>query len=111
MQIFVQLLINALAVFVAAYILPGVHVANFGTAILVAIVLGLVNAFVKPVLTILTFPLTVITLGLFLIILNGLMVLLTSALVPDFRVDGILWAIIFGFAVSLASSLLHGLTK
>jgi len=111
MNILIHLLVSGLAVFAAGYILPGVHVSGFGTALIVAIVLGVVNAFVKPVLTVLTFPLTVITLGLFLIILNGFMVLLTSALVPGFRVDGILWAIIFGFVVSLVSSLLHSLTK
>ena len=111
MNLVAQLLISGLAVFVAGYILPGVHIANFGTAIIIAIVLGVVNTFVKPVLTILTFPLTVVTLGLFLIILNGLMILLTSAIVPGFKVDGILWAIIFGFVMSGVSSVLHSLTK
>lgn len=110
MRLLFNLLINALAVFISAYILPGVKVDTFVTAFVVAIVLGVVNAFIKPVLVILTLPVTLLTLGLFIIVINALMVLLVSALVPGFKVDGFWWAILFSLALSLVSWFLHSLT-
>jgi putative membrane protein len=111
MSSIMQLLIHAIAVFVTAYVLPGVHVDGFMTAIVVAVVLAVVSIFVKPVLLLLTLPLTILTLGLFTFIINGLVILLTDAVVPGFTVDGILWAIVFSFVVSLVTSVLQGLTK
>lgn len=111
MQLLSYLLINGIAVFVASYILPGVSIDSFQTAIIVAIVLGIVNAVIKPVLLFFTFPITLITLGLFTFVINGLMVLLVDYLVPGFRVDSFLWAIIFSFVISIVSSFLNTLTK
>lgn len=111
MQLIINLLINGFAVFVASYILQGVHVQNFLTAIIVAIVLGIVNTLIKPILLILTLPFTILTLGLFTFIINGLMILLTSAVVPGFKVDGLLWAILFSIVLSIVNSFLHLLTK
>ena len=109
MRILLRLLINALAVFVAAYVLPGVIVDGPLTALIVAVVLGVVNTFLKPVLVILTLPITFVTLGLFLLVINGALVLLVSELVPGFVVDGFLWALLFSLVVSLVGSFLNAL--
>jgi putative membrane protein len=94
-------LANALVIMIAAYILPGVHVANLWTALLVALVIGVLNIFVKPLLIILTLPFTLVTFGLFLLVINSLLVLLASHIVPGFLVDNFWWALIFSIVVSL----------
>lgn len=111
MQFIINLLINGFAVFVTAYLLPGVHIKDFFTAILVSIVLGIANALVKPILVILTLPITIITLGIFYFVINGLLILLTSAIVPGFSVQNLWWAILFSVALSLVNWLLHSLSK
>jgi putative membrane protein len=111
MSIIINLLISGLAVFVSAYILPGVSVTGFGSALVAAVVLGIVNAFIKPVISIFALPITVLTLGLFSIVINGLLVLLVSAIVPGFDVDGFLWAIVFAFVLSLINGFLGMLSK
>ena len=110
MNIFLKLIVLIIAVFVASYIIPGVTISSTSTLIVVSIVLGVVNAFLKPILVILTFPLTVITLGVFLLILNGLLVLLVSSIVPGFHVSGIFTAILFSIVVSVVGSLLSRLS-
>jgi putative membrane protein len=107
MHIILNLLINAVAIIVAAYLLPGVHVVDFTAALIAAIVLALVNAFLKPILVILTLPLTLLTFGLFILILNVLLVLLVSAIVPGFEVDGFLWAILFSIVLWVVNTALH----
>lgn len=111
MSVVMNLLINALAVFVTAYILPGVKVDSFITAVIVAVVLAVVNALLKPIIILLTLPINIITLGLFTFIINGLLILLVSNIVKGFSVENILWAIIFSLVVSIVNSVLHGLTK
>lgn len=111
MNIFVKIIINTIAVFVAAKVLPGVHIASLSTALIVAVLLGVVNTFLKPILFFLTLPPTILSLGLFAFILNALMVLLVSRLVPGFSVDSILWALLFSLVVSIISSFLESLTK
>lgn len=111
MGLIIKLIVNAIAVFAASYVLPGVHVKNFTTAIIVAIVLGLLNLIVKPILVILTIPITILTLGLFLLVINALIVLLCSSLVNGFKVDGVLYALLFSLVVSLISSVMNGLAK
>ena len=104
MDILINLLLSAIAVVVSAYILPGVKVDGFLTALVVAIVLSVVNTFVKPLVLLLTLPINILTLGLFTFIVNALMILLVSAIVPGFKVDGILWALVFSVVLSLVSS-------
>lgn len=111
MQILINLLLNGLAVFFAAYILPGVDVDSFFTAILVSVVLGIANALIKPLLLILTLPITLITLGLFTFVINGLIVLLVTRIVPGFTVENFWWAVLFSIVISLVSSFLQSLTK
>lgn len=107
MKLIINWLAAAVAVIVGAYLLPGVSVAGIGTALLVALVLGLVNALVRPVLVFLTLPLSILTFGLFLFVVNALMILLVDALVPGFQVDGFWWALLFSLIVSIVAALLH----
>lgn len=109
MRFIVKLIINALAVFFAAHLLPGVHVANFTTAILVAIVLGLLNILLKPILIILTIPITILTLGLFLLVINAVIVLVCSGLVGGFIVDGFLYALLFSFVISAITYIMESM--
>ncbi len=111
MSILISLIVSAIAVFVAGYILPGVSVDNFVTALVVAVLMGVVNAFIKPILTILTLPITIMTLGLFMFVINALLILLIDYLVPGFKVDGLLWALVFSLVVSIISSVLGSLAK
>ena len=92
---------NALVIMVAAYVLAGVHVDNLWTALIVALVIGILNILVKPLFILLTLPITIVTFGLFLLIINAIMVLLASAIVPGFIVDGFWWALLFSLLVSL----------
>lgn len=110
-NILVKIIIQTVAVLVAAYTLPGVVVADFLTALVFAVVLSIINAFIKPILVLLTLPITIVTLGLFLLVINGLLVLLVGSIVPGFQVSGILWAIIFSIVVSLVSSFLNNLSE
>lgn len=111
MRLISYLLINGFAVFLASYVLPGVHVASFVTAIIVAAMLGIVNTFLKPILVILTLPLTLITLGLFTFVINALLVLLTARLIAGFTVSNFWWALIFSFFTAIISSVLNNLAK
>lgn len=110
-SILINWIISAMVIFSSAYILPGVHVANFTVALVVALVLGIVNAILKPILVILTLPITILTLGLFYFVLNALLILLVSSIVPGFTVDGFLWALIFGALLSIANTVVHNLSK
>lgn len=112
MGILIRLLINALAVLITSYILQsGVKVDSFFDAVVVAVVLGIINAFIKPIVTILTLPINLLTLGIFSFIINGLFVLLVSRIVPGFEVTGFVWAILFSIVLSLVSALLGLLSK
>jgi putative membrane protein len=106
----IKVLITALAVFVADYFLPGVHISSdANTIIIVAIVLALLNSFVRPILILLTIPVTIVTLGLFLLVINALMVKWAASLVKGFTVDGWLSALLFSLIVSLVSAILYGI--
>lgn len=106
MKVLIHLLISAAAIFVAAYLLPGVEVMGAETYFILAIVLGVINTFIKPILTILTLPLTIITLGLFSVVLNAGLILLAAEVVPGFSVEGFFSAVLFGLVLGLVSSFL-----
>lgn len=110
MEILLQILLSAVAVILAAYILPGIHVRSFLNAIIIALILAFLNAFVGPILILLTIPITVITLGLFLLVINALIIMLAGALVPGFRVDGFWWALLFSIILSIITYLLEKAT-
>lgn len=111
MGILISLVLSAVAVFISAYILPGVKVDGFVTALVVAIVLAVVNTFIKPFVVFLTLPINILTLGLFSFVINALMVVIVATLVPGFMVDGILWALVFSIVLSLVSSVLYMLAE
>jgi len=104
-------LVATLAIIVSAYILPGVTVSSFFAAFVTALVLGIINAFIKPVLIILTLPLNVLTLGLFTFIINALLIMLTGIIVPGFEVASFWWALLFGLILSLVNFVLHSIAK
>ena len=106
MSVIIRLLILIVAIYVASYLLPGVRIDSINSLLVVAVVLGLVNAFIKPILILLTLPLTIVTLGIFLLILNGLLVLFVDMVVPGFRVESFFSAILFSIVVSIISWLL-----
>lgn len=105
MSILLYWLLYALSILFTAYLLPGVTLSGLWTALVTALVLGLVNAVLKPLLILLTLPLTILTLGLFTLVINTLMVLLASSLVKGFEVRNFWWALLF----SILLSLVHGL--
>ena len=103
MRFIVHLLVIALALWVTAYILPGVEFTSWQALAISAIVLGLLNALVRPFLVLLTLPITVLTLGLFYLIVNGFTFLLASKLVPGFEVSSFWWAVLGALVVSVVS--------
>lgn len=111
MNLIIRIMINALVVFGLAYFMKGVHVDNIITAIWVAIILGVLNAIVKPILVIITFPITFITLGLFLLVINAAVVMIGDDLIDGFKVDGFWSALIFSVLLSLFSSILYSADK
>ncbi len=111
MEILISALINGLAVWIAAYVLPGVNVDGFFTAIVVAIILAIVNAVLRPILILLTIPVTVLSLGLFIFVINALLILLVARIVPGFTVDSFWWALAFSLVLSIVNSFLHSLSQ
>jgi putative membrane protein len=107
----VRFLLSGVAVLLTAYLMKGVHVNHYGYALLVAAVLALANMIVKPVLIIFTIPITIFTLGLFLLVINALIIMLVDYLVPGFRVDGFWWALAFSIVLSIFNSLFTDLSK
>jgi len=102
-------LINALALIAVAYLMPGITVASFGAALVAALVLGLVNAFVRPILVLLTLPVTILTLGLFIFVLNGLLFWMVGTWLEGFEVGGFWPAVLGAILFSLVSWLLSAL--
>jgi len=112
MNFLLRLVTSTLAILIVAYVMkPHVSVDNALTAILLAAVLALLNNIVKPVLIFLTLPITLVTLGLFLLVINALMILLASNLVPGFKVDGFGWALLFSIILSLVTGVFNSLAE
>ncbi|MCF8228871.1 MAG: phage holin family protein [Bacteroidales bacterium] len=105
MNFILRLLVSAVAVLLTAWILPGVDIRSFGFAIIVAFVLALLNIIVKPILVFLTIPITIVTLGLFLLVINALMIMLAGEIVSGFYVANFWWALLFSLILSLFSYL------
>jgi putative membrane protein len=106
MRLLISLLLNTLALIITAYIVPGFQVANFQSALLAAIVLGVINTFIKPVLVFLTLPLTIVTLGLFIFVVNAIVLFLTSFFVNGLTINGWLPAILGAVVLSVVSTIL-----
>ncbi|MCU0352768.1 MAG: phage holin family protein [Cytophagales bacterium] len=109
MSWFIKIVLSALAVLISAYVIPGVSVKSFWTALWVAVVLALLNAFVKPILTVLTIPITIVTLGLFLLVINVIIIYIADYLIAGFNVDGFLPALLFSLALSVVGWLLSAI--
>ena len=104
MNFIIRLLITAISAFLLSKILSGVHFDSFESTIIFAILLGILNIFVKPILSILSLPITIITLGLFSFVINALMILLTDYFMSSMAVDGFLWALLFSILLSIVTS-------
>jgi putative membrane protein len=106
-----HLFVDTLAILTGAYLLPGVAVDGLLTALVVAIVLGVVNVLLRPLLVVLTLPLTILTLGLFLFVINALMIVLVAKLVPGFHVSNFGWALAYSLLITVVSSFLNFLRE
>ena len=111
MKIFLKILLTALAVVILANILPGITINNYVTAVFVAITISLLNMFVRPLLVFFTLPATIVTLGLFLFVINAIIILLAGNLVTGFAVSGFFTALLFSVLLSIFRSFLFSLLK
>ena len=109
MRLLVVWLINTVALILVAYLLPGVNVTTFGAALVAALVLGLVNAVIRPILILLTLPVTILTLGLFIFVVNGLLFWFVGSFIQGFQVAGFWWGVLGAIVYSLISWLLTAL--
>ncbi len=100
------LLINSIVIFVGSYLMSGVTLKNYWTALGVAIVLSILNLFIRPFIVLLTLPLTIITLGLFTLVINAWIIMLADKLIDGFEIKGFGWAVLFGLFISVLNSLL-----
>jgi putative membrane protein len=111
MKLLMKIVFSSILVMFLSHFIKGVYVENFTTSIIVAIVLGLLNIFVKPILILFTLPVTVFTLGLFLLVINAILILLCAKIVGGFRVDSFFTALIFSIVLSLLQSIMYRLLK
>jgi putative membrane protein len=107
MNFIIKLFISSIVVFALSYFLPGVHVTSIVAALWVAIVMGLLNTFLKPVLVFLTIPVTLFTLGLFLLVINAMIVLICDYFILEFHLDGFITALVFSILLSVSQSILN----
>lgn len=107
MQFLIKILVSALAIYLVALIMPHVQIDDQLTVLLVALVLAFLDAIVKPLLTILTIPITIFTFGFFLLAINAFIILMATRLVPGFHVDGFWWALWFSLALSITNGFLN----
>jgi putative membrane protein len=109
MNFLLRIVISAVVAFGLSYVLSGIHITGgFLTALLLAFVLAVLNAFIKPIFIILTLPITIVTFGLFLFVINACIILLAGKFVEGFKVDGFWWALLFSLLLSILTSLLYG---
>lgn len=111
MQLLMALVINAVAFLTTAYAVPGFRVDNFTSALLAAVVLGVVNTFIKPILSFVTLPLTVATLGLFAFVVNAVVLFIVAWVVPGFDIAGWLPAILGGIVLAVVATILSSVLK
>jgi len=108
MNFILRIIISAIVAFALSYVLSsGIHIDKFTTALILALVLAVLNAFLKPILIILTLPITILTFGLFLFVINAAIILLASKFVDGFKVDGFWWALLFSLLLSVITSMLY----
>lgn len=103
--------LNALALYVVASIIPGVKIDSFTAALIASVVIGFLNAVVKPILLLLTLPVTIVTLGLFVFVVNALLLLVAGSITPGFHVDGFMTAIIGSILLTVVTMIFNALVK
>lgn len=109
MSFIINLLISALVVFGLANVLPGVSISGFGSAIIVSLVIGFLNAFIRPFLSLISLPINILTLGLFSFVITAIIILLASAIMGNsFHVDGFWYAMLFGLILGIVNSIVGG---
>src|SRR3989344_4437525 len=106
MSFILRWIVMTLAVMITAYLLPGITLDTVATAFVTALVLGFLNSFIKPLVVILTLPVNILTLGFFTLVINALLILLASVIVPGFHVSGFWWALLFGVILSIVRAIL-----
>ncbi len=111
MKLLITWIASALAILLSAWLAPGVYISGFGTALIAAVVLGAVNAIIRPILIILTLPINILTLGLFTLVINALMVTLTAFILSGFSVRNLFTALIFSLILSLVNWVIEALLK
>jgi putative membrane protein len=107
MKFIMRIIVTSVVAFGLSYILKGIKMDSFWTAIILAVVLAVLNAILKPILIILTFPITIVTFGLFLFVINAAMILLADNLIEGFKVEGFWWALLFSLLLSIVTSVLY----
>lgn len=111
MKILIRLIVTSILVLIIAHFMPGVRVAGFTTSLIVAVVLALLNLFIKPVIILFTLPVTILTLGLFLLVINALLIMVCTVIVGGFEVDSFFTALLFSVILSLLQSVTFRLTR
>lgn len=111
MRYLVGLILSGVAVYLVAYLLPGVHVGDYIDALVVALVISLLNIFLRPLLIFLTIPATIITLGLFLLVINAFIIWVTHLMLDSFTVDNFWWALLFSLLLSIVNGLFMSTEK
>lgn len=111
MNVLLRIFFTWIAVIIAAWLLPGVDINNNITALVVAAILALLDSIVKPILIVLTIPITIVTLGFFLLVINALIVLIDDYFVHGFKVEGFWWALLFSIVVSIIRALFERMDK
>ncbi len=111
MKLILNWVIGAVVILISAYLLPGVMVEGFISALVLAVVLGAINMFIKPILVVLTLPINILTLGLFSLVINALLIMFASAIVPGFSVAGFWWALAFSLVLAVVTAVLSRISK
>ena len=111
MMMIAQWILNALALYIVAHIVSGISLGSFGSAMIAIVIMSIVNMLVKPILFLLTLPITIVTFGLFTLILNAIMLMLVSKFTPGFHVDGLWPALIGSLLYSIIATILHTLVR
>ncbi len=111
MLILLNWLVSAVSIIIAGYLIPGVKVAGIWSALVLALVLGLLNISIKPLLVLLTLPINILTLGLFTFVINALIIMLASSIVKGFEVGGFINALLFSIVLTVIQALFEMLTK
>src|SRR5689334_5866172 len=109
MNFIIRLLVTAAVAYGLSHILPGVHIPNYTDAVIFALIIAVLNVLIKPLLILLTLPITILTLGLFLFVINAIVILLADSMMDGVKIDGFLWALIFSLILSVIVSALQGL--